>query len=128
MPKSGGEGPKGPTWKSFRSAEEIERLNAEAAKERGLIGGEDMRRDQLLAGIDKEQIMIARKKAEQILAVTTEVDRVQAEGLMETMANSNHPKDMIAIFHGMTEQARRFSSIEYAAMAMAFLSLTEKKD
>jgi hypothetical protein len=127
MPKRQGEGPKGPVWKNPQSPEEIARRNEESAQNLGI----DMEakgianRDLLLAGINKEIIAITRKKAEAILAATTKVDSAQAEKLLDSMIKNNHPKAMITVIHGTNEEIRSANPIGYAAMAFAFLALTE---
>ncbi len=124
MPKRG-EGPKGPTWKGSKSPEEVARLNEKGAEELGLPKRGEANRDALLSGIDKELIAITRGKAEAILAASTDMDRDEADTIFDTYIKNNHPTTMISVIHGATEEVRKVNPVGYAAMATAFLALTE---
>lgn len=112
-------------WKGAVSPEEVARRNSTAAEGRGVERPGEKNRDALLAGLDREMIQLGRKKAVEVLAVTTRDERIQSEKMIDAMTNSQIPKYMISILVGLDERTRADDAIRYAAMAQALLNLTE---
>lgn len=115
----------GPEWKSPRSSEEINRLNKAAAERLGLTKREENNRDALLEGIEPEVIAMARDQSENILAKTLPEDRREAERRIDDVIRNKHPKGMISYILSTPEEVRELYPVDSAAVALAFLTLTE---
>ena len=113
-------------WKGSKSPEEVQRLNQQTLKESGLANRGEENRKKLLEGIDSELIAITRRKSEIILQATNPVDRGQAEGMIDAIIKSRPPRVLIPLIHGASEEVRSVSPVTYAAMAFAFLALTNE--
>lgn len=117
--KGSGEGPRAPVWKGSLSPDEVHKRNRETMEERG-----ERNRQKLLGGIDPELIPITRRKCEIILGMTDPVDRGQAETMIDEIVRSKHPKVLLSLIHGASEEVRKTSPVSYAAYALAFQALT----
>ena len=70
-------------------------------------------------------IEITRRKCEIIIRATAPEDRVQAEGMIDAMIKTHHPKHMVSILHEINPATKTGDLIGNAAIAFAFLAMTE---
>ncbi len=113
-------------WKSNVDPSEIDQRNTEAARNLGIDPNRGERnRNTLLAGIDRSLIEITRRKSEIILGAIPAGDRVRAETMIDSILKTHHPKDLISILHAVDTSAPTTNAANHAAMALAFLALTE---
>jgi len=125
MPKKGGEGPKGFKWHNSRPPEEIANQNAEIGAKRWLERAEKNRK-KLLEGISANLIAVTREKAEKIISQIKAPHLTIAESMIDNIVRTQHPKEMISTLHSQPEEIEDAYAINTAAVAMAFLALTEE--
>jgi hypothetical protein len=123
----GGEGPKIPhiEWKGSKSPEQVADLNKASPAGAEFLQRGESNRNALLAGIDRGLINITRVKCLAIISDTKKGDLAEADTRIDAVIRGTHPKEMISILHGVNEIIRVTDPVRYAAMAEAFLSLTD---